>query len=208
MIDASLDYFLREFAGRSFTVTGDSEVDSSAKSFAPAGDADTSDGLAATQRADPVAHRRHSRRLSHRQSDLRSWNTKDSRCTRLELATIGDPVSDFAYFAMNWILPPDGRSGLGGIDLRSRGLPSLEEVIARYCAAIGLDGLPHLNWYFAFNLFLLVSILQGIRKRALDGNAASAGADSVVARIPTIAALPGSRRALPARPKEGRYELI
>lgn len=125
-----------------------------------------------------------------------------------ELATIGDPVSDFAYFAMNWILPPDGRSGLGGIDLRSRGLPSLEEVIARYCAAIGLDGLPHLNWYFAFNLFLLVSILQGIRKRALDGNAASAGADSVVARIPTIAALPGSRRALPARPKEGRYELI
>ncbi|WP_428374468.1 phosphotransferase family protein [Lichenicoccus sp.] len=31
-----------------------------------------------------------------------------------ELSTIGDPLADFAYLAMNWTLPADGRSGLAG----------------------------------------------------------------------------------------------
>ena len=27
-----------------------------------------------------------------------------------ELSTLGDPVADFAYFLMNWVMPPDPRS--------------------------------------------------------------------------------------------------
>src|SRR3546814_9616107 len=37
-----------------------------------------------------------------------------------ELATIGDPLADFTYLAMNWAIPFDGQSGLGGLDLKQR----------------------------------------------------------------------------------------
>src|SRR3546814_5718748 len=44
-----------------------------------------------------------------------------------ELATIGDPLADFTYLAMNWAIPFDGQSGLGGLDLKQTGLPRSEE---------------------------------------------------------------------------------
>ena len=84
-------------------------------------------------------------------------------------------------------MPADGRSGLVGIDLAAAGLPTLDEVIARYCAATGRDGLPDLHWYFAYNLFRLVSIVQGIKKRLIDGNAANAEAERTVARLVPLA---------------------
>ena len=93
-----------------------------------------------------------------------------------ELSTVGDPLADFTSFAMNWVLPADGRSGLAGEDLPAAGIPSLDEAAGLYCAATGRDGLPDLPWYFAFNLFRLVGILQGVRKRTALGNASSAAA--------------------------------
>jgi aminoglycoside phosphotransferase (APT) family kinase protein len=104
-----------------------------------------------------------------------------------ELATIGDPLADFSYLAMNWVMPADGRSGLAGADLSSLGIPTLNEAVALYCARTGRDGLPDLHWYFAFNLFRLVGILQGIRKRRDDGNASSAEAGAMAARVPSLA---------------------
>ncbi len=104
-----------------------------------------------------------------------------------ELATIGDPLADFAYLAMNWVMPADGRSGLAGIDLAAEGLPTLDDAVARYCAGTGRDGLPDLHWYFAFNLFRLVGIVQGIKKRMLDGNASSAQAAAAVAKLAPLA---------------------
>src|SRR3546814_4066925 len=74
---------------------------------------------------------------------------------------------------MNWAIPFDGQSGLGGLDLKQTGLPSLEDMIARYCEATGRDGLPDLHWYFAYNLFRLAGIVQGVKKRLADGNARS-----------------------------------
>lgn len=106
-----------------------------------------------------------------------------------ELATTGDPIADFAYFAMAWIMPNDGDFGLGGIDLEVAGIPSLDEVVARYCRALGLDGLPYLRWYFAFNLFRLVGIIQGIKKRLQDGNASNAKAAETVAKLEPLARL-------------------
>jgi aminoglycoside phosphotransferase (APT) family kinase protein len=104
-----------------------------------------------------------------------------------ELATIGDPLADFTYLAMNWTIPADGRSGLSGLDFSAEGLPTLEDVVARYCAAAGRDGLPDLHWYFAYNLFRLVSILQGVKKRQQEGNAASDQAQAMAARIVPLA---------------------
>lgn len=104
-----------------------------------------------------------------------------------ELATIGDPLADFAYFAMNWILPRDGRSGLLGVDLGEAGLPTMEDVIARYCAATGRDGLPDLHWYFSYNLFRLVGIVQGIKRRIAEGNASSDQAAAAAAKLVPLA---------------------
>lgn len=103
-----------------------------------------------------------------------------------ELTTIGDPLADFTYLAMSWAVPRDGRATLGGVDLTAQGLPGLHEITARYCRATGREGLPDLNWYFAYNLFRLAGIIQGIKKRMADGNASSAMADAAVARLPSL----------------------
>jgi aminoglycoside phosphotransferase (APT) family kinase protein len=105
-----------------------------------------------------------------------------------ELSTLGDPLADFSYLAMNWRLPADGRSALGGLDLPALGVPTLEEAVGLYCRLTGRDGLPDLDWYFAFGLFRLASITQGIAKRIQVGTAASAQAQQTAARTPRLAA--------------------
>lgn len=105
-----------------------------------------------------------------------------------ELATIGDPLADLAYLATNWLMPADGGAWLGEVDLQAEGIISLEEVIDRYCAATGRTGITNLNWYFAFNLFRTVGILQGVKKRMLEGNASSSNAEAMLAKIPPLVA--------------------
>lgn len=104
-----------------------------------------------------------------------------------ELATLGDPLADFAYLAMNWILPMNGRSGLNGTDFAATGIPTLDEITHRYCAQTGRDDLPDLHWYFAFNLFRLVGIIQGIKQRMLAGNASNAKVAETVAMLVPLA---------------------
>lgn len=100
-----------------------------------------------------------------------------------ELSTLGDPLADATYLFMNWVMPIDGRSGMAGLDLDGLGIPALEEAVARYCAATGRDGLPNLDWYFAYNLFRLAAILQGIAGRVRDGTAASPEARRMITMI-------------------------
>ena len=105
-----------------------------------------------------------------------------------ELSTLGDPLADFAYLAMNWAMPHGERGAqLGGLDLPKLGIPTLEEATEQYCQATDRTSVPDLNWYFAYNLFRLVGIIQGIKKRMLDGNASSANAEAAVARIIPLA---------------------
>jgi aminoglycoside phosphotransferase (APT) family kinase protein len=47
-----------------------------------------------------------------------------------ELATLGDPIADFSYLVLNWIMPADSRAGLAGLDLPKLGIPTLEEAAA------------------------------------------------------------------------------
>ena len=105
-----------------------------------------------------------------------------------ELSTLGDPLSDFSYFLMSWVTPVDGRAALRGLDLERLGIPTLEQVMARYCEKTSREAVQDLDWYFAFNLFRLLGIAQGIKKRLLEGNASSARAGELAGRIPQIAA--------------------
>lgn len=105
-----------------------------------------------------------------------------------ELSTLGDPLADFSYFLMNWVTEPEGRSGVKGLAGQETGIPTIEAMVARYCKATGRDGVPDLDWYFSYNLFRLAGIVQGIKKRMIDGNASSAQAAETVARLPGLAA--------------------
>ncbi len=105
-----------------------------------------------------------------------------------ELSTLGDPLADFSYYLMSWVTQPEGRSGVKGLTGAETGIPTLEAVVARYCAATGREGVPDLDWYFAYNLFRLAGIVQGIKKRLIDGNASSAQAAKTVERLPGLVA--------------------
>ena len=104
------------------------------------------------------------------------------------LSTLGDPLGDFTYYLMNWVMPSDGRAGLGGVDVAALGIPTLEETVKLYCGQTGRDGIPELDWYFSYNAFRLACILQGIAGRVRDGTAASAHAAQMIQRIRPLAA--------------------
>jgi aminoglycoside phosphotransferase (APT) family kinase protein len=91
-----------------------------------------------------------------------------------ELATLGHPFADLAYQCMQWRLPADcALPGLGDLDRRAHGIPTEDDYVAAYCARMGLPGIPDWRFYLAFSFFRLGAILQGVYKRALDGNASN-----------------------------------
>jgi aminoglycoside phosphotransferase (APT) family kinase protein len=106
-----------------------------------------------------------------------------------ELSTLGDPLADFTYFCMAWVQDNDGRSGVMDLDRKALGIPELDEVIARYCAKTGRDSLPQIDWYLAYNFFRLAAIVQGIKKRVIDGTASSAHARAMSERVQPLVAL-------------------
>ena len=99
-----------------------------------------------------------------------------------ELSTLGNPLADFTYLLMNWV-----NGTVSTIpDLKAHGIPTLEEYVAEYCRLTGRDGLPDLNWYFAYNGFRLAGILQGIVGRVRDGTANSPQAAAMADRVPLL----------------------
>jgi aminoglycoside phosphotransferase (APT) family kinase protein len=91
-----------------------------------------------------------------------------------ELSTIGHPYADLASVIMQWQLPAgsEGR-GLMGVDRTALGLPSDEAFIAQYCERRGLNGIDNFGYYVGFCFFRMAAIIQGVLKRALDGNASN-----------------------------------
>ena len=104
-----------------------------------------------------------------------------------ELATLGDPLADFSYLAMQWAMPADGGAGLAGLDLPALGIPTLGEIVQRYSERSGVPVAAALDWYFAYNLFRLAGIVQGIKKRVIDGTASNAEAAEMAKRVPMLA---------------------
>lgn len=104
-----------------------------------------------------------------------------------ELSTLGDPLADFTYVAMAWVTENGGRSGVMDLDRKALGIPELDEMVERYCAATGRSSVPDMNWYFAYNFFRLAGIMQGIKKRYIDGTASSAHAKAMSERVQPLA---------------------
>ena len=91
-----------------------------------------------------------------------------------ELSTLGHPLADLAYFCMCLRLPSNGHiSGLAGKDRAALGIPGELELVAQYCALRGIGPINDWHFYLAFSFFRLAAILQGVLKRAQDGNASS-----------------------------------
>ena len=99
-----------------------------------------------------------------------------------ELSTLGDPMADFSYLLIAWAIPASLRNGLAGADLEALGIPSVEETVERYAATTGMRP-ANLDWLYAYNLFRLAAICQGIAGRVRDGTAASAHARTMAAQV-------------------------
>ncbi len=91
-----------------------------------------------------------------------------------ELSTLGHPWSDLAYQCMQWRLPNEGVfRGLGSLDRRGHGLPDEADYVAAYCRRVGVAEIENWTFCLAFSFFRLAAIIQGVLKRALDGNASN-----------------------------------
>jgi aminoglycoside phosphotransferase (APT) family kinase protein len=108
-----------------------------------------------------------------------------------ELSTLGDPLADFAYHCMSWHIPPGSFRGIAGLDLEQLGIPQEADYVAMYCKRTGRAGIDPSHWdfYLAYNLFRIAAILQGIKKRVVEGTAASAHAADAGSRVQPLAAL-------------------
>lgn len=99
-----------------------------------------------------------------------------------ELSTIGDPWADLAYHMMVWRVGADVFRGFGDLDLATMGIPSEAQYLRWYYERTGFLPPPDWNFYLAFSLFRVAAILQGVRRRGIDGNASAADALDVGAR--------------------------
>ena len=100
-----------------------------------------------------------------------------------ELSTLGEPLADFSNLLTNWRI-----TSLAKIpDLAAHGVPTIEEAVDHYCSLTGRTGIPDLNWYFAYNLYRLACIFQGILGRVRDGTAKRSDAGELAPRVLELA---------------------
>jgi aminoglycoside phosphotransferase (APT) family kinase protein len=107
-----------------------------------------------------------------------------------ELSTLGHPLVDFAYHCMAWHMAGgEGTRGLGGVDLQAMGIPTEAEYLQWYLKRTGRPEPSREDWiyFLVFGMFRLVGIVQGIKKRALQGNASSEQAAQAGSRVRPLA---------------------
>jgi len=119
------------------------------------------------------------------------FDTDSSRALALldwELSTLGHPYADLAYQCMQWRMARDCViPGLGEVEREALGIPSEQQYVAEYCERRGLAAIPHWNFYLVFSYFRFAAILQGVLRRAVDGNASSSKAFDYGALAPVLA---------------------
>jgi aminoglycoside phosphotransferase (APT) family kinase protein len=91
-----------------------------------------------------------------------------------ELATIGHPLADLGYACLTYHFDagPDGLTGVGGEALTATGIPDQDAFVASYCRHVGREVPDSLEVFVVFSMFRLASIVAGVWRRGLDGNAA------------------------------------
>lgn len=94
-----------------------------------------------------------------------------------EMSTLGDPFADAALIALPYYFVPGNPQGtFAGVDTTALGLPSADELLRWYCAALGLKAFANAPFMAAFNLFRYASVYAGIASRFRQGLAVSADA--------------------------------
>jgi aminoglycoside phosphotransferase (APT) family kinase protein len=106
-----------------------------------------------------------------------------------ELATVGHPLADFAYYLMIYRLPTLAFPGLLGVDVEAQGLPAEATLVDIYSQFTGRSGIPCLDYFIAFGMFRLAAIFHGIRGRVLRGTAMSKRATLYARHVEAIAEL-------------------
>lgn len=106
-----------------------------------------------------------------------------------ELSTLGDPLSDLAYNCLPHHLPPNfpALTGFADRDPSSLGIPTDIQYMQEYCQRAGIPSVEKWNFYMAFSFFRVAAILQGVYKRALQGQASSENAKAVGALAESMA---------------------
>ena len=95
-----------------------------------------------------------------------------------ELSTLGHPLADVAFNCMAWHTLPAEYGGIRSLDLSALGIPPQDEYLARYCLKAGRVNGPK-PFHFAFALFRMAVIFEGIAARAAAGNATANNAAEV-----------------------------
>lgn len=90
-----------------------------------------------------------------------------------ELCTLGHPLADLSYNCMIYHFMHPTSGGLVETDFAKSGIPTEQAYIDAYCKRTGRDEIENWPFYVAFSFFRLASIVQGVYKRGLDGNASS-----------------------------------
>ena len=105
-----------------------------------------------------------------------------------ELSTTGHPYADLAYQCMQYHMPRgEGMPSLAGLDYANLGIPSESQYRDMYCQRMGIEHIPNWSFYLGFSMFRLAAICQGVKKRALDGNASSDKANAYGALVAPLA---------------------
>ena len=95
-----------------------------------------------------------------------------------ELSTLGHPLADVAFNCMAFRTLPEEYGGIRGLDLKALGIPLEADYLNHYYKCSGrTDGVT--AFHFAFALFRMAVIFEGIAARAASGNAASSDAAQV-----------------------------
>ena len=95
-----------------------------------------------------------------------------------ELSTLGHPLADVAFNCIAYHTLPSEYGGLRGLDLAALGIPSQADYLAHYYQHSGRrDGVT--GFHFAFALFRLAVIFEGIAARAAEGSAVADNAAEV-----------------------------
>jgi len=107
-----------------------------------------------------------------------------------ELSTLGHPFADLAYQCMQWRLATDAVvPGLGELDRCALGIPTEYEYVEQYCKRRNIADMENWSFYLAFGFFRFASIVQGVKKRAIDGNASSPKAMAYGDLVPVLSEL-------------------
>ncbi len=94
-----------------------------------------------------------------------------------ELSTLGHPYTDLAYQCMQLRMPNGSlMAGLAGVNREQLLVPNEAAYVQAYCDRAGIDSIPHWEFFLSLSFFRFAAILQGVYKRALDGNASNESA--------------------------------